>query len=237
MPQPTRMRSSRWAMAVLTGVMALSGACGESGGSGGGDAKPSGGKDGKPAAEMVALQAPDLPPEMKRCDFTGEMEAHIAAVQGINPRTAAALRSRWQKQQIAGATSGYVAYYGSDDETCGRVFLPPEQRMVPRVGEMDHRALAFTFVVEFRDEAAAKTAYEVDLFGQSNLKKESALVVTEGITTGLGPNSISSTTQGSELAVRQAVWQNKTFNVFFGSTAMDLAASQAATRAVNSRID
>jgi hypothetical protein len=68
------------------------------------------------------------------------------------------------------------------------------------------------------------------------LKDQVAFDVAVGDASGLGPNSITSNSQGAPVLNRQAVWQDGRFNVFFASTAVDRGQSEFATRAMDVRM-
>ncbi|MGH9023182.1 MAG: hypothetical protein ACRDV9_08800, partial [Acidimicrobiia bacterium] len=129
--------------------------------------------------------------------------------------------------------------YGDTDRACDNLVKPPGQRYLGESEEehfRHHPITALGFVVQFPDPATAVRAYKADYFGQSKLKSQVAFDVADGAPTGLGPNSITSNSQGAPIENRQAIWQGGRFNVFFASTAIERRQSELATRAIDARM-
>jgi hypothetical protein len=164
------------------------------------------------------------------------MATFLGNIRSLNPETFASSSETWEALEKAGATGGYAGYYGDNQSACDNLIKPAGERDFGDEEEhiRHHPKMVFNFVVEFPDQAAAATAYRADLFGQSGLRDD-AFDVVEGDPTGFGPNAITSTSEGSPIQIRQAVWQQERFNIFFGSTALDLRESDLVTKAINRR--
>ncbi|MGH7702065.1 MAG: hypothetical protein ACREMO_03165 [Gemmatimonadales bacterium] len=166
------------------------------------------------------------------------MEAFLANIRSVNPDTFQSSSATWERLKSSGATGGYAAYYGDNDQACDNLIKPRDQRHFGDEEEhiRNHPRMVFSFVIQFGDPAAADAAFRADLFGQSQLKEQVAFDTREGEGTRLGPNSVTSASQGSPIQIRQAVWQKGRFNAFFGSTAIEVRESELVTRAMSSRI-
>lgn len=188
--------------------------------------------------EAVAVQLADLPAGFHQCPYSGDMDALLANIRSINPQTFQSSSATWERLKGAGATEGYAAYYGDNDMACDNLIKPRDQRQFGDEEEhiRNHPRMVFSFVIRFPDAAAAAAAFRADYFGQSQLKQQVAFDTVEGEATRLGVNSVTSSSQGSPIQIRQAVWQKGAFNVFFGSTAIEVRESEIATKAMDARI-
>ena len=225
---------------VLVLALVLAGCSGGGGRGGGGP----GGRAGAPTAtvtpgpatpERVAVQPGDLSPRFHRCDFSGDVDSYIAAFKEVNPSTYQSLTQTWRQLQAAGATGGYFAVYGDADVACNDVLgKATDHDESLHDDPKGHPTTVWSFVARYRDAEAAAAAYRADVFGQTHLKDQ-AFEVVEGEPTGLGPNSTVGTNQ-ADAPVRQAVWQNTDFTVFYGSENLQPLDSERVTSAIDGRI-
>lgn len=171
--------------------------------------------------QRVAVQAADLPPGFHLCDYSGEIDTYIEANRKEGrPGAADELQKTWDELKSKGATDGYYGVYGDGDVACNFVIGRPtsEDPMGPGAhadNARGHPTTIFSFVVRYRDEAAAAATYESGLFGQDNLTAPEYTVV-KGAPTGLGPNSVVASNKASA-PLTNALWQSKGFTVFFGA--------------------
>lgn len=188
-------------------------------------------------AETVAVRRSDLPGDFVRCSFAGEIRAYMENFKS-NPRMYEGLTTTWRNLEATGAVAGWYSTFASNEATCasmqGQPNTHPPEAHDP-ANPQGHPSEVFTFVTQYKDEASAQAAYQNDVFGQSGLGGGGAKVVV-GDLTGLGPNSAVSFSPGGGTPVRQGVWQNKAFTVFFGTEALSAGESERVTSAVNSRI-
>ncbi len=195
------------------------------------ESRPSAGAD--PTLEAIAIQQSDLPEPSIRCDFSGDLDQYVQNLKDARSPSYESVVQTWSQLKEKGATAGYIAYWGDVQTACDSVISPSSS--------MDHSAakhpfIAFSFVVRYKDQATAEAAYRSDIFGQSTLKANRSYQATEGDATGLGPNSVVAITPNSSSALRQAIWQNRTVTVYFGSERIPLDNSKQIPENVNRRI-
>lgn len=188
--------------------------------------------------QRVAVQLSDLEPGFKSCAYSGDMDTYLRNIKDLNADTYQSVMSTWTDLKRAGATAGYAAYFGDSDRACRNLIVPREQRDFGSEEEhvRNHPKMVSSFVIQFGDQAAAEAAYNADIFDHSQLADEPAFDVARGEATRLGRNSIVAASKGSPIPTRQAVWQRRSFDILFQSTAIDRQASETVTAAMNARI-
>lgn len=193
---------------------------------------------GLPAVQRVGVQTFDLPPGFRLCPYSGDFDAYLRNLKALHTGTDKEASDTWTGLRQAGAVAGYVVFYGGDAAACDNLRKFADERKSDKEKETitKHPRFAYSVVIQFPDEAAASAAFKADLLRQSELNSGPALNVVEGDATGLGPNSIVVTNQGSSQQVRRVAWQHKSFAVLFSTTDMALHSSESITTAMNLRI-
>jgi len=207
---------------IALGLLLIAGACGPIGGVG----------TSGPTAASVAVHTSDLPSGMQRCDLSGDINSYLKKIQTKDPSTYSTIKSQWEAAQKDGATAADVEFYTDSTAHCTSLESSGSQ-----VGTATYK-LAVNFVFQFKDQASAEKGYKSDsIFGFSAASlKSSQVPVTEGTTTGLGPNSIVLTIAISNQTFYVAVWQNKQFMVILGVLNIDSATDKNVAVAENKRI-
>ena len=191
-----------------------------------------------PAVERVGVRPFDLPSGFRYCPYSGDYDAYLRNLRGMNTGTDQAAADTWTSLKQAGAVAGFVAFYGDGPSACDDLLEFADERGTDaeKATITEHPRFVYSVVIQFADEAAAVAAYERDLLRQSELKSGKAMNIEEGATTGLGPNSLVVTNEGSSLQVRRVAWQSEKFAVLVSTTDMDLPASESITTAMNLRM-
>ena len=185
-----------------------------------------------PGASSVSAHPGDLPHGMVKCDLTGDIDSFIAKEQSPDPQTSKSMSGYWTDLKKAGATSAYAAIYTDSAAHCSAI-----KSSTSDIAAANYK-LVVNFVVKFKDEKSAASAYMNDsLFGfsASNLRSGGAQPI-EGTKTGLTANSMVVDQSISNQSFYIALWQNKTFDVILAVLNVDPAASKKVATSENSRI-
>jgi hypothetical protein len=186
-----------------------------------------------PTAAGVAVQPSDVPSGLTKCDLTGDINSFITKEQSPDPSTAQSAKTGWDDARKNGATAAYVAIYADSNSHCSD--LKSSQTVV---GSATYR-MAINFVIQFKDEASAASAYTGNQkffdFSPSDLRS-SGLASAEGTKTGLTANSIVLDQPLANQHFYIAVWQNKAFLVILAILNVDSTASKKVALAENGRI-
>ena len=187
-----------------------------------------------PSLAAIAVQQSDLPSPSIRCAFSGDVQTYIQRLKDAGSDSHESVVQTWQQLQEKGATAAYMAFWGDAQPACDSV-ISPSNTMDHGGGSM-HPTVTFSLVVGYQTPENAEAAYSADIFGQTKLRPSPTFEVTTGAETGLGPNSVVGLTPKAPLPLHQAVWQNGTVTVFYGSENLPLDKSKQVTEAINSRI-
>ena len=183
-------------------------------------------------AASVSVQPGDLPSGMHRCSISGDINTYLENLKTNDPATYASTKAQWADAQAKGATATQVTFYTDSEANCASV-----ASTVSNISAATYK-LVVNFVVQFKDETSAANGYTSgQIFGidRTNMKANGA-PVTEGSTTGLGPNSVTLSTSVLAQSFYIAVWQNKAFMVILGIINFDSGTGQKVADAQNKRI-
>ena len=207
----------RLMLLLLIGVVA---ACG------GSSSGPSG-----PTAASVAAQSGDVPNGMVKCSLSGDIQTFIHNEQSPDPSTSKTAANQWTDLQKSGATSAYVAIYTDSKSHCGDF---ASARTDPAAATYK---LVVNFVVQFKDEKSAASAYaNGSVFGVSAPSLHASAQAIEGTKTGLSANSVVVSQAIANQSFYIALWQNKSFAVFLAVVNLDPTASKKVATSENGRI-
>ncbi len=145
--------------------------------------------------QSVSLQQSDLPSGVQSCsNETGD----VAKTKDQDTQ------KEWQKQQKAGAKSGYQSVFADSSKECAQ--LAKSSSSPPKSAK-----LAGSIVIQYKDDATATTAYTSGVFGLKPSEMTSQQGVTTGTATGLGVNSVwfSLSFQGQSITIGS--FQKKSF--------------------------
>ncbi len=187
-----------------------------------------------PSLVGIAVQQADLPEPSVKCPFSGDFDSYVQRMKQSNAEVGESVAKTWKQLQEHNATAGYIVYWGDTMEACNDV-TNPSNAMDHGAGSK-HPTTTFSIVVRYRSPTDAESAYRDEIFGQSTLKGAPNFETTEGAETDLGPNSLVGLTPEATIPLHQAIWQNGSITVFYGSENLPLDASRSATGAVNGRI-
>jgi hypothetical protein len=185
-----------------------------------------------PTAATIAVQPGDLPPDMHKCDLSGDIDSFLNKSKAKDPNTYTSTKAEWDSAKQKGATAAYTAFYTDSTAHCATV----ESNTSDITGAT--YKLVVNFVIQFKDEASASKGYTTEsIFGFSaaSLKSGGAPAV-EGTKTGLTANSIVLSVVISTQSIYFAVWQNKVFMVILAILNIDTATCKKAAQSENSRI-
>ena len=203
-------------------VVVMAAACGS-----GSPISPSG-----PTAASVAVQAADLPSDMKKCDLSGDIDSFLNKSKTKDPNTYNSTKTEWDSAKQKGATAAYTAFYTDSTAHCASI-----ESNSSDISSATYK-LVVNFVIQFKDEASASKGYTSESifgFSASSLKSGGAPVV-EGTATGLTKNSIVLSISVANQSFYVAVWQNKTFMVILAILNIDTATCKKVAQAENARI-
>lgn len=189
--------------------------------------------------QRISVQPADLPAGLHLCEYPGEDDTYIENIKPFDPEIYQSVVKTWGTLKSMGAVRGYYGVYGSNQFICDFVAGKAEADHSSGGQSHDdnarnHPATVISFVVEYKDEAAAADVYKSDVFTQSNLRAPE-YQVTHGEATGLGPNSVVGSKNAAP-PILSSVWQTKSFTVLFLSEALQPAESEAVLDAMYSRI-
>jgi len=187
-----------------------------------------------PSLVGIAVQQADLPEPSIKCSFSGDMETYLRQLKDAKSEAYASVLQTWTQLQGKGATAAYIAYWGDARPACDSVISPPAS--MDHGGGTKHPTTTFSFVVRYKSPESADDAYKADIFGQSKLKEAPNYEVTSGAATGLGANSVVGLTPKASIPLHQAVWQNGSVTVYYGSENLPLDKSKQVTDSINRRI-
>jgi hypothetical protein len=195
---------------------------------GGSQAAPEG-----PTTAGVAARPGDLPSGMARCDLTGDINSFISQEQTADPNASKTTAADWQTAKKNGATDAYVAVYSDSSQHCSAI-----KGSSADLSAATYKLLV-NFVIQFKDEKSAVTAYKSDntIFGFSaSVLRAGGNSALEGTATGLSANSIALSRPVGNQTFYIAEWQNKRYMVILAILNVDPAASKNVATAVNGRI-
>jgi hypothetical protein len=184
------------------------------------------------SASSVAVQPGDLPSGMQRCDLSGDITTYLNNIKTKDPSTYTSIKTQWDDAQTKGATAAQIVFYTDSAANCTSV-----ESQGSNITSAAYKVVV-NFVIQFKDEASAASGYTSGkIFGidQSTLKGDGAPVI-EGMTTGLGANSIVLSATIASQSFYIAVWQKKVFMVILGIINLDAGAGQKVADAANKRI-
>jgi len=185
-----------------------------------------------PTAASVAVQAADLPSDMKKCDLSGDIDSFLNKSKTKDPNTYNSTKTEWDSAKQKGATAAYTAFYTDSTAHCASI-----ESNSSDISSATYK-LVVNFVIQFKDEASASKGYTSESifgFSASSLKSGGAPVV-EGTATGLTKNSIVLSISVANQSFYVAVWQNKTFMVILAILNIDTATCKKVAQAENARI-
>jgi len=187
-----------------------------------------------PSLEGIAVQRADLPEPSVKCSFSGDMETYLKALKDAKSGSYDSVAQTWKQLQEKGAIAAYSAWWGDAQPACDSVVSPSNS--MDHGGGSTHPTTTFSFVVRYNSPDSAASAYSANIFGQSSLKGMPNYEVTTGSETGLGENSTVGLTPKGTITLHQAIWQNETVTVYYGSENLPLDKSKQVTESVNRRI-
>ena len=193
---------------------------------------PGGGGAADPTAASVSVQQGDLPNGMVKCDVSGDMDAYLTQVQAKDPTHYAQIKQEWADAKAKGATAGQVSVYSDSADHCASF-----KGNTSSITSATYK-LVVNFVIQFKDEASAKSGYSsggILGFNPSSLTN-GGVPSKVGEQTGLGPNSIVVTLDVGGQNFYIAVWQKKKFMVILAVLNIDSATDAKVAAAESGRI-
>jgi hypothetical protein len=176
-----------------------------------------------PDPSQIALQTGDLPPDVRRCPASGDLDGYLRELR--NPLAHDELAAAWSDLRRQGATSAALAVYSAQPAACEA-----------RLGAGDGTNVS-SLVVHFRSDDAAAAAYQRGLLGFSTPgEDEEVQGLTRGAATGLGRNAWLVERQVSGRSMLVAYWQRHAVAVFLIGVDEDPLHARQALTAIDGRI-
>lgn len=165
--------------------------------------------------QSVAAQPGDLPSGYVTCSWSGDFGSYAKAVKTTDSTWAQQLLDFWQQMKTDGATAGWVQDLSITEDACLGYYSGS-------AGLVSHITC---IVVMFKDSDAATNAYSTNknAFGLFSGGKLEGAPTKNGISTGLGPNSVVVAPNNLPFTLA-AAWQKNAYYLLFianGNTRID----------------
>jgi len=171
----------------------------------------------------AALQAADVPADLKPCPASGPIAAYLTAIKTSNPILAHSLSAQWQALRQSGARDAAITLFAADPAACSA-----------ELAASGKARSAASIVVSFGDEGQADRAWQAGILGFTPpAPGQSPPGVTRGKDTGLGDSAW--TYQNAPVSL--ASWRKSVFVALVVVTILDDTAFKAATAAVDARLN
>jgi len=171
----------------------------------------------------AALQASDVPADLKPCPASGPIAAYLATIRTSNPTLAQKLSAQWQALQKGGAQAAAITLFAADSAACSA-----------ELAATGTARSAASVVVIFGDEGQADRAWQAGILGFAPpAPGESPPGVTRGKDTGLGDSAWTY----HNAAVFLASWRKSVFVALVVVSILDGTAFSTATAAVDARLN
>ena len=169
------------------------------------------------------LQSTDVPAGLNVCLGSGPIDVYLSVLGEADATLAARETTQWQSLRQLGAKSGAISLFTSDPSACKAEY-----------GATGNVKAIASFVAQFADEGEADRAWQAGVFGfvPPPLGQVSA-GLTRGASTGLGASSFVY----DRPSVRLASWRHSVFVALVVVSNLDVNAFNAATGAVDPRLN
>jgi hypothetical protein len=169
------------------------------------------------------LQSGDVPAGLTVCLGSGPIDVFLSVLGDADSTLAARQTTQWQTLRRLGAKSGAISLFASDPSACKAEF-----------GATGNVKAMASFVAQFADEGEADRAWQAGVFGFAPPPPgEVSSGLTRGASTGLGASSFVY----DRPSVRLASWRRSVFVSLVLVSNLDVSAFQAATGAVDPRLN
>jgi hypothetical protein len=178
-----------------------------------------------PDPAQVGLQRGDLPAELHRCPASGDVAAFARSLQPADAAAHDELQSAWRDLQHGGAMQAAVTAYTVQPAAC-----------TARIGTGDGTSVT-SFVVRFRDDGAATSAYQRGVLGFTTPSEDAEVPnMARGAATGIGRNAwvLQRSVGGRSLIV--GLWERDAVLVLFVAVDADPLHAKQALSQVDGRI-
>jgi hypothetical protein len=175
------------------------------------------------APTTAILQSGDVPAGLNVCLGSGPIDVYRSVLGDADATLAARETTRWQALRELGAKSGAISVFAADPSACKAEF--------GATGSV--KAMA-SFVAQFADEGAADRAWQAGVF---DFAPPSQGQVAPGLTRGAGTGLGTSSFVYDRPQVRLASWRRSVFVALVVVSNLDVSAFQAATGAVDPRLN
>jgi len=178
-----------------------------------------------PDPARIGLQPGDLPPDLKRCPASGDVDAYLRFLQSRNPQSHDELAAAWRDARSYGGQQAAVAVYADQAPAC-----------LARLG-IGAGATVTSVVVRFRDEGSARSAFQRGMLGFTTPSEDEEVDgLTRGAATGLGREAwvLQRSVAGRLLIV--GLWERGTVTVMYLAVDEDPLHANQAMAAIDGRI-
>ena len=174
-------------------------------------------------ATAAILQSGDVPAGLSVCLGSGPIDVYLSNLAIANATLASRESDQWQQMRLQGATEGAISVFAASPSACN----------VELGATTSVKAMA-SFVARFADEGEADRAWQMGIFGFAPPPPgQLTPSLVRGTGTGLG---ISSFTY-ERPSVRLASWHRSLFVALVVVSNLDANTFQAATAAIDPRLN
>ena len=171
----------------------------------------------------AALQASDVPADLKPCPASGPIATYLTAINTSNPTLAQKLTAQWQALKKSGAQDAAITLFAADPAACGA-----------ELAATGTARSAASVVVIFGDEGQADRAWQAGILSFAPpAPGERPPGVTRGKDTGLGTSAWTY----YNAPVSLASWRKSVFAALVVVSSLDDTAFKGATAAVDARLN
>ena len=171
----------------------------------------------------AALQASDVPADLKPCPASGPIATYLTTIKTSNPALAQKLSAQWQALKQSGAQDAAITLFAADPAACSA-----------ELAATGTARSAASVVVIFGEEGQADRAWRAGILGFAPpAPGESPPGVTRGKDTGLGESAWTY----HNAPVSLASWRKSVFVALVVVSILDGTAFSAATAAVDARLN
>jgi hypothetical protein len=175
------------------------------------------------APTAAILQSGDVPATVNVCVGSGPLDVYLSVLESADPALAGRLTAQWVDLLSHGARSAAISVYTASPSACKA-----------ELGATTTGKAIASVVIQFDDEGQADRAWQAGVFGFVPPATDELLPgLVRGAGTGLGLSSFTY----DRPSVRLACWRHSVYVALVAVSNFDLATFQAATAAIDPRLN
>jgi hypothetical protein len=169
------------------------------------------------------LQSADIPSGLSACLGSGPIDVYVTSLAQTDAALAARVRAHWEQLRVAGAISGAISLFTASPAACNAELAATS----------NVKSIA-SLVAIFADSAQADRAWGAGVFG---FVPPAPGEILAGVTRGTGTQLGLSSWTYDRPPVRLASWRKSVFVALVVVSNLDVNAFNAATAAVDARLN